>query len=659
MALEAMMDMAFETRTRTETPAIAGTGRLAEAWKNKSESTKQAQAARSKKVTMALKQGHQLSVSSAWSKDRILLSAINHSHRGSGPCCCFLTVVGKDNPTISVVHHLSNYASKHTNFGDVGPMEGRVIGFIGDISNDVDNHHHRDELPLLVKAPAQDPSQALFGTWESNHIPSMKDIELFYEDQHDSSALVPPSWKSPGSSNSSGKIENSEAVHQDTLNTGSQKQRHICVASASATPTVLPNMAYIPNEWAPYFLTGANSESLSPIVALKIAETLIAGELLEDKDKMVASDSLLPWLRAACMACSDNPEDACTSSTSIAWEPILSRPRELQAWARETLQMTLKREELPRHDSSHSNSNHDRGQEPKQENLTANTKFFLVPPELEDAGTQQKSTGMSEDSSTKDTQKEPAQQALSHAPEKIMVAGEAPKKHMQDTNIPGTKVDAITQAANTGSSQVRWSHRPASCLATASAHGDTSINSPLLSSRRIKSISAKQFSTFLKRSSIIADSPSSGAESTPPTSTKRLRSTDYFPPIDEEGDDLPCKEQYGLDHTSVEQFRAILRGEKANAYHACSLFHSFAASTLISCTTFMFLCLLSRGACCLASAAFQRLGAASGCEIHVRRKSPKTIVVRAKTWAQAQAGLDDVKQCCRHIFQEGYDLQRH
>jgi hypothetical protein len=114
-------------------------------------------------------------------EERTLLGAIN-----SRAPCCFLTVVG-DNPGISVVHHLANYS---THFRAVGPLEGRVLGFLGDISRQGESI-----IPMLVKAPANNTSKVLFGVTKmrTSVVADIQQMQDFYEENDDFSVLVPPS----------------------------------------------------------------------------------------------------------------------------------------------------------------------------------------------------------------------------------------------------------------------------------------------------------------------------------------------------------------------------------------------------------------------------------------------------------------------------------
>jgi hypothetical protein len=302
-----------------------------------------------KTVVSTLRQAHQMYTARlnnvvSLNEERTLLSAIN-----SRAPCCFLTVVG-DNPGISVVHHLANYS---THFRAVGPLEGRVLGFLGDILRQGESI-----IPMLVKAPANNTSKVLFGVTKMRKsvVADIQQMQDFYEENDDFSMLVPPSY----------------AAQSRVRNTNAGKPQAVCSSGVALVakkkkeeemddilddddgvpvphqprPHVsetlnLPSLMLIPTPWAPYFLRNNTSESLSPFAALKIAESLIETQLSDERHRRFAKESLLIWLRAACMARSDDPNDSCTSCMSVAWEPILSISQDLQQWAREKMHKTL------------------------------------------------------------------------------------------------------------------------------------------------------------------------------------------------------------------------------------------------------------------------------------------------------------------------------
>jgi hypothetical protein len=82
---------------------------------------------------------------SADKDERQLLCAPNTK----GPSC-FLPVI-RDEPSITAIHHLSNYS---TSFAYTGPHEGQVVAFAGDASP------AGKILPALLKAPKLKTSQS-------------------------------------------------------------------------------------------------------------------------------------------------------------------------------------------------------------------------------------------------------------------------------------------------------------------------------------------------------------------------------------------------------------------------------------------------------------------------------------------------------------------
>jgi hypothetical protein len=179
----------------TSRPLMAGTGPLARAWLPRRADHYCGDASASSasdNVLTTLRKAHQLATSSpSISEERILFGALNTNEP-----CCFLTIVG-DNPCVSVVHHLSNYT---TSFRAAGPLEGRVVAFIGDSSTTstrAGDHQYTTEesIPLLFKAPANDTSKALFGNAMPQGIDNLNllDINIFHNfyTEQDESILIP------------------------------------------------------------------------------------------------------------------------------------------------------------------------------------------------------------------------------------------------------------------------------------------------------------------------------------------------------------------------------------------------------------------------------------------------------------------------------------
>jgi hypothetical protein len=246
------------------------------------------------------------SSSHSMSEEKLLLGALNTDEP-----CCFLTVVG-DNPSISVVHHLSPYS---TAFRATGPLEGRVVAFLGDC--DCDNTNANKNAPVLVKAPASDTSKELFGMVEiagfrgmasdgSNHNNLQDVVQQFYNENGDEAMLIPPSHMV--------HVQNNKSIAAPRINI-KREDDDACLIVISPPPPqkVRPpcklfKLMWIPTSWAPYFLQDADG-LLPPFQALKIAQHLVqtSTELVGCAKDQALAEPILQWLATACISKSNDP----------------------------------------------------------------------------------------------------------------------------------------------------------------------------------------------------------------------------------------------------------------------------------------------------------------------------------------------------------------
>lgn len=196
---------------------------------------------------------------------------------GTDELTCFLTVA-PDSPRIMLVRSLARF---NVSFGAVNEFHGRVFGRVGEFID--------GQMPRLWRAPQEDTGATLFET--SRPKVSNDALEAHY------------------------------GAHETLL---APWAGEVAADAEPGTYVILCRLAYVPMEWAPYFL-----DPMTPWQAIKTIGTL--RDTLPEGDRHIA-DPLLNWAQLAATRRRTSGRGSVISRMAIPWQPV-NPDRKLVRWA--------------------------------------------------------------------------------------------------------------------------------------------------------------------------------------------------------------------------------------------------------------------------------------------------------------------------------------
>lgn len=203
---------------------------------------------------------------------------------GEEETSCFLTVL-PTSPEVVLIHSLGRF---NVSFGATNMFHGKVFGLVGETLE--------GQLPPIVQQPLGSAEEVADALFQVNSFPLVTQESL---EQHYAAATASLLARHAGNA--------PEEEGDDQIKT--------CA------------LAYIPNDWAPYFLT-----PLPPFQALRTIERL--RERLPEGNRD-ACEPLLAWARLACTRKARQGAGASQSRLSIPWQAV-TPDLKLMRWAKKS-----------------------------------------------------------------------------------------------------------------------------------------------------------------------------------------------------------------------------------------------------------------------------------------------------------------------------------